>query len=440
MNNNNFRIDSVDIVNYKKYNSLNLKLNQNFMLIIGANGSGKTTILDAIATLLGVYLQAFKNISSSEIHSIKKQDIKINIIDQQNNIVTKYNEPTSISGICNMYDSEIPLKRVKKNIKSKNRLLKKEHKKLIDVVETINTNDELILPIISYHGTGRLWEQQSKNSSNMEQLTRLDGYKDCLNAKSNYRNFVSWFKKQELNAFNLRAEIPILEAVRNTVIQMLSMLTGKEIQLFIYREDGLEIKYKDEEKRERVSNLSDGYRNMIGMISDIAYRMAILNPSLGLDVTQKTSGVVLIDELDLHLHPKWQKEITSILIKLFPKVQFIVTSHSPFIIQSQKSKSIIKLDESNEPLLVNATELSIEDISEDIQDIPTPQMSSKKILMLETAKKYFEKLETLEKGGVSEDEVRKIKNDLDKVSALYDDNMAYVAFLERKRLITESRL
>jgi len=218
MNNNDFRIDSIDIVNYKKYDSLNLKLNQNFMLIIGANGSGKTTILDALATLLGVYLQAFKNIDSSEIHPIKKQDIKINILDQQNNIVTKYNEPTIISGICNMYDSEIPLKRVKKNIKSKNRLLKKEHKKLIDTVETINTNDELILPIISYHGTGRLWEQQSKNSSNMEQLTRLDGYKDCLNAKSNYRNFVSWFKKQELNAFNLRTEIPILEAVRNTVI------------------------------------------------------------------------------------------------------------------------------------------------------------------------------------------------------------------------------
>jgi predicted ATP-binding protein involved in virulence len=274
----------------------------------------------------------------------------------------------------------------------------------------------------------------------MEKLTKYDGYKDCLNAKSNYRNFIVWFEKQERHSFNVRKQVPILEAVRNTVIKMMSMLTKKEVELFIYREDDLEIKYVDEEKREKVSTLSDGYRNIIGIVSDIAYRMAVLNPDLGLDVTEKTSGVVLIDELDLHLHPKWQKEIVNILTTLFPKVQFIVTSHSPFIIQSQTSGSIIKLDESSEALSVDATELSIEDISEDIQNIPTPQMSSKKIEMLGVAKEYFDKLELLEKGGISQEEIEIIKNRLDEVSAIYDDNMAYVAFLERKRLIIESKL
>lgn len=121
-------------------------------------------------------------------------------------------------------------------------------------------------------------------------------------------------------------------------------------------------------------------------------------------------------------------------------MQFIATSHSPFIIQSQTSGSIIKLNDSSEPLSVDATELSIEDISEDIQNIPTPQMSSKKIEMLRVAKEYFDKLELLEKGDLSQEEIEIIKNRLDEVSALYDDNMAYVAFLQRKRLITESRL
>ena len=220
----------------------------------------------------------------------------------------------------------------------------------------------------------------------------------------------------------------------------MTILTQKEVELFIYREGDLEIKYKNEEKREKVSTLSDGYRNIIGIVSDIAYRMAILNPNLGLEVAKKTSGVVLIDEIDLHLHPKWQKEIVKILTTLFPKVQFIATSHSPFIIQSQTSGSIIKLNDSSEPLSVDATELSIEDISEDIQNIPTPQMSSKKIEMLRVAKEYFDKLELLEKGDLSQEEIEIIKNRLDEVSALYDDNMAYVAFLQRKRLITESRL
>jgi len=437
-----FHISRIHIENYKKYTSLDIELKKNFMLIIGENGSGKTSVLDAIATLLGGYLQAFKDIPSTERHSITKSDIKLDIIDRDENISVKYNTPVAIAGICNINATNINIRRIRQNTNTTamTKLLKIENKDLFDIVKQLEKDDDNILPIISYHGTGRLWEQSNKKSSKMEKLTKYDGYKDCLNAKSNYRNFIVWFEKQERHSFNVRKQVPILEAVRNTVIKMMSMLTKKEVELFIYREDDLEIKYVDEEKREKVSTLSDGYRNIIGIVSDIAYRMAVLNPDLGLDVTEKTSGVVLIDELDLHLHPKWQKEIVNILTTLFPKVQFIVTSHSPFIIQSQTSGSIIKLDESSEALSVDATELSIEDISEDIQNIPTPQMSSKKIEMLGVAKEYFDKLELLEKGGISQEEIEIIKNRLDEVSAIYDDNMAYVAFLERKRLIIESKL
>jgi predicted ATP-binding protein involved in virulence len=439
---NNFHIDSIHIENYKKYSSLDIKLEKKFMLIIGENGSGKTSVLDAIATLLGGYLQAFKDIPSAERHSITKSDIKLDIIDKDENIVVKYNTPVIVSGICNINGNNVNIKRIRQNtdVTAMTKLLKTENKDLIDTVKFLEEDSENILPIISYHGTGRLWEQSHKKSSKMEKLTKYHGYKDCLNAKSNYRNFIVWFEKQERHSFSVRREIPILEAVRNTVIKMMTILTKKEVELFIYREGDLEIKCKNEEKREKVSTLSDGYRNIIGIVSDIAYRMAILNPNLGLEVAQKTSGVVLIDEIDLHLHPKWQKEIVNILTTLFPKVQFIATSHSPFIIQSQTSGSIIKLDESSEPLSVNATELSIEDISEEIQNIPTPQMSSRKIEMLRVAKKYFDNLELLEKGGISQEEIEIIKNELDKVSERYDDNMAYVAFLQRKRLLTESKL
>lgn len=442
---NKFHIDSIHIENYKKYDLLDIKLKNDFMLIIGENGSGKTSVLDAIATLLGGYLQAFKDISSVERHSIIKSDIKLEIIDKNDNISVKYHTPVIIDGKCNINNNPIKIRRVRRNSNktTMTTLLKNDNSELIEIVKLLedeNNDEKILLPIISYHGTGRLWEQEFKKSSKMTNLTRLDGYKDCLNSKSNYKNFRVWFEKMEFNAFQIGKKIPLLEAVRTTVIKMLSLLIGKEVELFIYRESDLEIKYKDEREREKVSNLSDGYRNIIGIVSDIAYRMAILNPHLGSDVTDKTSGVVLIDEIDLHLHPKWQKEIVNILTELFPKVQFIATSHSPFIIQSLRNGSIIKLDDSSEALSVDATELSIEDISEDIQNIPTPQMSSKKLEMLEVAKEYFDKLELLEKGNISENEVEIIKNRLDEVSAKYDDNMAYVAFLERKRLITESKL
>ena len=439
---NNFRINKISINNYKKYTSLELKFDKQFMLIIGENGAGKTSVLDSLATLLGGYLQAFKDISSTQRHSITKQDIKLEIIDKDDNISVKYHTPVIIDGECNINDGLISIKRVRRNSNktTMTTLLKTDNSELIKIVKLLENEDDILLPIISYHGTGRLWEQEYKKSSKMTNLTRLDGYKDCLNAKSNYTNFRIWFEKMEFNAFQIGKKIPLLEAVRVSVIKMLSLLTGKEVELFIYREADLEIQYKDEEQREKVSNLSDGYRNIIGIVSDIAYRMAILNPHLGLDVTDKTSGVVLIDEIDLHLHPKWQKEITNILTTLFPKVQFIATTHSPFIIQSQTASSIIKIDENTTPLKADATQMSLEDIAELIQKIPTPQMSLQKIKMFETAKEYFEKLDLLEKGELLQEEVKAVKDRLDEVSILFEDNMAYVAFLERKRLVTESKL
>ena len=83
---------------------------------------------------------------------------------------------------------------------------------------------------------------------------------------------------------------------------------------------------------------------MLSMVADIAYRMALLNPQLLDKVTEKTSGVVLIDEIDLHLHPAWQRHIVGALKKIFPKVQFIVSTHAPSVISSVPQDEIVILE------------------------------------------------------------------------------------------------
>lgn len=435
------KLKDIHISNYKKYENLHLEFSGDFMLIIGENGSGKTSVLDAIATMLGGYLQAFRDIPSGERHSINKSDIKLDIHDHEQNIFVNYKTPVMINGSLSVNEKEISISRVRRSLtSSKTELLKTQNELLYQLVKKLENTEETIFPIISYHGTGRLWEQSYQNSSRMEKLTRYDGYKDCLNAKSNYRNFIAWFEKQEKNAFNLRKEIPVLEAVRNTVIEMISMLTGKKVEFFIYREGDLELKFANESYRERVSNLSDGYRNMIGIVSDIAYRMAILNPMLGVEVVKKTTGIVLIDEIDLHLHPKWQRQIVELLKRLFPRVQFIATTHSPFIIQSMRSEEIIRLDENNESLPVDATMMSIEDIAETLQKIELPQMSSRKTQMLQVADEYLTLLASLENEEINVVMLEETKNKLDELIAPFEDNMAYVAFLRRKRLLAEAKL
>lgn len=93
-----------------------------------------------------------------------------------------------------------------------------------------------------------------------------------------------------------------------------------------------------------LKNLSDGYRGIVHLTADLAYRAIQLNPHLGERAILDAEGIVLIDEIDMHLHPKWQRHIIDDLKRTFPKIQFIVTTHSPFIVQSLKANEVINLD------------------------------------------------------------------------------------------------
>ena len=103
--------------------------------------------------------------------------------------------------------------------------------------------------------------------------------------------------------------------------------------------------YKTHDRVEKlpVRMLSDGVKGIISLVSDIAYRMALLNPNL-LDDVLMTPGVVLIDEIDMHLHPMWQKKIMSDLARIFPNIQFVVTTHSPNVLTNIKKEHIRILD------------------------------------------------------------------------------------------------
>jgi predicted ATP-binding protein involved in virulence len=84
------------------------------------------------------------------------------------------------------------------------------------------------------------------------------------------------------------------------------------------------------------SQLSDGYRNLVAMIADITWRASQLNPHHGADAARKATGVVLIDELELHLHPAWQRRVVDDLLRTFPNLQFVATTHSPQVIASAR--------------------------------------------------------------------------------------------------------
>ncbi|CAN1599767.1 AAA family ATPase [Pseudomonas mediterranea] len=132
----------------------------------------------------------------------------------------------------------------------------------------------------------------------------------------------------------------------------------------------------------KVSQLSDGIRNIVALAADIAYRCVKLNPHLGISAPRKSSGVVLIDEVDMHLHPAWQQTVVPDLLDAFPHIQFVMTTHSPQVISSVHAHCIRVLqtvtDEGGRQITVNDVEQQTQGVASSqvlayVMDIdPTP--------------------------------------------------------------------
>jgi predicted ATP-binding protein involved in virulence len=177
--------------------------------------------------------------------------------------------------------------------------------------------------------------------------------------------------------------------------------------------------------------LSDGFRTMLVMIADIAYRAAVLNPQLGKEAAQKTPGVVLIDEIDLHLHPLWQRRVVEDLKRTFPQIQFIATTHSEHIIQSLRTGELIDLNSPDSVPKAEYENKSIEYIAENVMDVPTPYRSDRYQRMMETAQKYYKMIQ--EANGATPEEIERLKVELDELIEPFSDNVAYHAFLKMER-------
>jgi predicted ATP-binding protein involved in virulence len=142
--------------------------------------------------------------------------------------------------------------------------------------------------------------------------------------------------------------------------------------------------------------------------------------------------VVLIDEIDLHLHPRWQRRVVDDLLRTFPKIQFFGTTHSPFVIQSLppiEGVQLLNLDDEHAEEFANK---SVEDISEEIQGIELPQRSKRFQDMMRAAEEYYAILGKAEEATSAERDA--MKEQLDVLSMPYSDDPAYQAFLRMQRI------
>jgi predicted ATP-binding protein involved in virulence len=355
-------LQSLKLRGYRCFDAIDIDFHERLTVLVAANGAGKTSILDAIAVAFGPYIGAFdeavgKHFGPSDIRRFRVRDTATNEMEH-----AAYGVRMEVTGFIpgglleNIADDHHPTswsRHLSGPTKAKTTI--KDAKELIDygkrLQKAVRTpGADVLLPIIAYYGTGRLWQQKKLMASKkLPRTSRTIGYTDCLDPASSYKTFASWFRYWSLNAKDMQLKdqantqafhefTSYIASVKNAVDVCLAPSNWKDLD-YSFKLDALVARH-DAHGELPVEMLSDGIRNMIGMVADIAFRATKLNGQLGAQAAIQTPGIVLIDEIDMHLHPEWQQSVILSLISAFPKIQFIVTTHSPQVLTTVNSESI----------------------------------------------------------------------------------------------------
>lgn len=425
------RIDRIELENFKCFEKQSFDFSPQFNLLIGNNGSGKTTLLDALAVGMGTLLLGFADIQARFRRSIKEQQ-EVRRIYRREGQSTKYQQHYPVVVRCvwenasdTTVDGTLWWERSLNQQGGKTR-----HGQAFgltgyaaDMEKKWKSDSAVTFPLISYYGTGRLWlQKRTKSIQTVRPGSRMQGYIDCLDPASDEKTVLSWIKTMQLAVLQRREPMGVLDAVFAAIQNCV--------------EDCSEV-YFDIEQDELIVTvnqvnlpaylLSDGQRTMLAMVADIAYRAALLNPHLEKNAPQETPGIVLIDELDLHLHPTWQRKIVGALKSTFPKIQFFAATHSPFIIQSLQPGELVDLDGRQ----AEYADKSIEDIAEQQMGVPVPQRSERYLQMKAAAEDYYRVLEQAK--AAPREQLQALEQRLDELSAPFSSDVAYHAFLEMER-------
>jgi predicted ATP-binding protein involved in virulence len=403
------RIDRVEIANFKKFSDYTLDLHPQFTLLVGDNGTGKTTILDALAIAAGIWLVNSPDTTlNNSRRNILPSEIRLEAIESDT--ITQFIErkPVQIKAIGTINSQPVQwLRQIKTN---GSRTSNTEAKQALEIISTlfkqVEAGQKIWLPIIAYYGAGRAWlpsnQRDPKATTHTSPARRWDAFYDCFEERIRIADLHTWFQKEAIASLNRQGQMrPGYKVVKLAILRCIPNADD-----LWFDPERSEIVVSIQGNPQPFSNLSAGQKMMVGLIADIAIKIVTQNASFltkKLDIysqelpliLQKTSGIVLIDEIDVHLHPKWQRQVVDDLKTTFPSIQFVCTTHSPFIIQSIGQGELRSFEIEDIESLEYENQ-SIEDIAEDIQLVEVPQQSLKAHELNEATERYFELLQNPE--------------------------------------------
>lgn len=385
----------IQLTNFRAFKSLDLELHPQLNVIAGINGAGKTTVLDACAMSMSYLIS---QLSEKYQHNLHPQDLDIHKKEKELSLDVLFNANIE-------YEETLPIQ-INKSRNQKATYVDDEDNPVIPFIGLSAIDGEI--PVFIYYGVNRAIDMTIHHLENLNdnQLSMFDTYQNTLKAGVSFNDFYQWYerqdnlnnekkqreetieklKKQNKKLDDLRSQkssdIEQLKDAHQSLIELLELSLemddydldpqirdinyinqvfmkfflgyDKDDTLFntlspisIMRKNNTLLVYMGEKKEFiDIRQLSDGEKLLFALIMDLTQRLLIANPKL--ENPLHGSGVVLIDEIELHLHPRWQREVMNKLTETFPNIQFIMTTHSPQVISETRKENLFLLSWDNQ--------------------------------------------------------------------------------------------
>jgi predicted ATP-binding protein involved in virulence len=413
------KVDSIVIKNYKGFRDCEVDFHPKMNVFIGSNASGKTTLLNAV--LKSIVGLTSKINGSSSLKKIKNEDIN-------------YNEKFSslIGYISDFTDSDLDVKTfIHAGIESQEskitaRTIENQLNYIVQDLLKIIKVSPITIPIVKFYPANRssvTYLEVGRDS--LYQISQLETWSNIYHNSLSYSKFFHWFFENETEELrmqrdhnNFNIQNPNLRDVRKALEVTFSELGYGSFSLLskqIKRAGNskllpsLFLKNNLTKEEESLDNKSDGEKAIITLIADIAYNLSIAKDFVNDDDFLKSPGIVMIDEIETHLHPKWQREILPILSKIFPNIQFFVATHSPQIVASVPSDCVFICDN------FKVEKVHLKTLGED-----TNSLLSEIFNATDRPKNYIELIEKFDNLIDSEASVDKLSEVIDELKKLYE--------------------
>lgn len=327
------KIKSLKLDNFRGISDLQLDFHDQINVLVGVNGVGKSAVLDCLAIMLSRLIGRIRSSSGTGRFFVDK-DITNGAAETRNTITVSVQKEEITWRVA----------KTRRGRRKQTITHLEEINGVVDKIHYMLEKDEgASIPVAVYYPVNRAVLDVPLRIRKRHPFDQLSAYDQALSGKQNsFRIFFEWFREREdlENEKRLkkrRYQDPQLQAVRDAVKQFLPGVA----RLRVRRQPLRMVVDKDDEEL-IVNQLSDGEKCSLALVGDLARRMAIANPSSRRPL--EGTGVVLIDEIDLHLHPEWQRRVVPSLTKTFPHCQFILTTHSPQVINHVRPESLWLLE------------------------------------------------------------------------------------------------